>query len=500
MIGIHTRTALGRCALLAALALVGLTAGCDGDSVDERLDTAIAREKLTGDPASDRLVVDINEPLPQLGKLLFFSKALGGDRDAACVTCHHPMLGGGDGLALSVGVGAEQADLLGPGRRHAATADHHDGGPTVPRNAPTTFNVILWDSAMFHDGRVESLGKTAGANGADGMGIRTPDTPYGIADPGAWIDMPHAQARFPVTSPEEMRGFAFMADDSNAALRDRLAQRLGDYGAGAGELPTNTWLAQFQQALGSTADAETLITFDNVAAAIGAYEASQLFVDAPWNRYVRGDRTALTDAAKRGALVFFNEPDSGGAGCVRCHAGDRFTDEGFHVLAVPQIGRGKGDGPTGDNDFGRFRETGHEADRFAFRTPSLLNVAVTGPFGHSGAYATLEAIVRHHLDAEGSAMTYDYDQLDPGVQTANGPANTSAAVNQLAALRAAGDSRLPDVALSDRQVADLVAFLEALTDPCVTDRACMAPWIPDDNDPDPDGLRLRAVDAGGTPF
>ena len=86
MIGIHTRTALGRCALLAALALVGLIAGCDGDSVDERLDTAIAREKLTGDPASDRLVVDINEPLPQLGKLLFFSKALGGDRDAACVT------------------------------------------------------------------------------------------------------------------------------------------------------------------------------------------------------------------------------------------------------------------------------------------------------------------------------------------------------------------------------------------------------------------------------
>ena len=168
--------------------------------------------------------------------------------------------------------------------------------------------------------------------------------------------------------------------------------------------------------------------------------------------------------------------------------------------AIPQIGRGKGDGPTGDNDFGRFRETGVETDRFAFRTPSLINVAVTGPSGHSGAYATLEAVVRHHLDAATAAAAYDYSRLETGMQTANAPANTAAAVAQLEALRASGDARLPDVVLSDRQIADLVAFLEALTDPCVMDRACLAPWIADDSDPDPDGLRLRAVDAGGSPL
>ena len=85
-------------------------------------------------------------------------------------------------------------DLIGPGRVHPS------GEPTVPRNSPTTFNVALWDKVLFWDGRVESLGKTPGANGNDGLGIRTPDSRYGIADPQAGEDLVIAQSRFPVTS------------------------------------------------------------------------------------------------------------------------------------------------------------------------------------------------------------------------------------------------------------------------------------------------------------
>ena len=95
---------------------------------------------LTGDPTTNRTLPDISDPKAQLGKKLFFTKGLGGDQDSACASCHHPVLGGGDALSLSIGVGAENPDLLGPGRIHDALADGYDGGPTVPRNTPTTFN------------------------------------------------------------------------------------------------------------------------------------------------------------------------------------------------------------------------------------------------------------------------------------------------------------------------------------------------------------------------
>ncbi|MDJ0919320.1 MAG: cytochrome c peroxidase, partial [Woeseiaceae bacterium] len=62
----------------------------------------IAAQGLTGDPTTGRDLPSINDPLAQLGKLLFFSKSLSGDFDTACASCHHPALGGGDGLALPV--------------------------------------------------------------------------------------------------------------------------------------------------------------------------------------------------------------------------------------------------------------------------------------------------------------------------------------------------------------------------------------------------------------
>ena len=143
---------------------------------DVELLSLINTASITGDPTTGRTLPDINDPKARLGKKLFFSKGLGGDNDSACVTCHHPSLGGGDDLSLSIGVGAETPDLLGPGRFHDMAATGYDGSPPVPRNAPTTFNIALWDQAMFHDGRVESIGKTKGVNGDDGSGIRTPDS------------------------------------------------------------------------------------------------------------------------------------------------------------------------------------------------------------------------------------------------------------------------------------------------------------------------------------
>ena len=131
-----------------------LMAACDNSNPaatvsDAELLQLVAGAGLTGDPTTGRTLPAIDEPKAQLGKKLFFTKGLGGDDDSACVTCHHPMLGGGDDLSLPIGVGAVTPDLLGPGRAHDVNAvgGEFDGGPTVPRNAPTTFNIALWDQA-----------------------------------------------------------------------------------------------------------------------------------------------------------------------------------------------------------------------------------------------------------------------------------------------------------------------------------------------------------------
>lgn len=472
--------------LLAALALTACAATPTVTPLDNALRQVIDAQGLTGDPSLGRDLPGIDEPLAQLGKQLFFTKALSGDMDVACASCHHPLLAGGDGLAVGVGVGAVEPDVLGPGRVRT------DGLANVPRNASTTFNVGLWDAALFWDGRVESLGKTAGANGGDEQGICTPDEHFPDADPLAGADLVSAQSRFPVTSHAEMRGDEFEQHKPNQVVREHLLGRLGNFGAGAGELATNDWQEEFHVAFDFCSDAETLISDANMAAALAAYQRSQVFVDTPWRAYVQGDLGAIDDAARRGALLFLQPVAAGGADCAACHSGDFFTDEQYYVLAVPQVGPGKEDGAYGDDDYGRFRVTGRPADMYAFRTPSLLNVAVTGPYGHDGAYATLEGIVRHHLDPAAALATYDPGQLDSSVQTEHLANNTQRALAKLEENRTLGLPAIQTVALSDAQVADLVAFMHTLTDPCVADPACLAPWLPGKSDPDPDGMRLEA--------
>lgn len=490
------------CGLLAPLLL---TTACNHDNepvfaptADTKLRAVVAEKGLTGDPAAGRDLPNIDDKVAQLGKKLFFSKGLGGDQDAACVTCHHPMLGGGDNLSLSIGVEAEVPELLGPGRRHSSSGTHFDGGPTVPRNAPTTFNMALWDSVLFHDGRVESLAGTVGTNGADAA-IRTPDSPFGIADPQAGDNLTMAQARFPVTSSEEMRGFAFFAGQDNNSLRNGLELRF-QAADSPQALPVNDWLAEFQLAFDEpNGEVQDVITFDRITHAIATYENSQVFVDTPWKAYLEGNDATISEQAKQGALLFFTDAADGGASCASCHSGDFFTDEKFHVLAMPQIGRGKGNdnGVTTNDDFGRFRETGDSMDKYAFRTPTLLNVEVTGPWSHAGAYTSLAAVVRHHLNPQQALDNYDVSQLSNDIQIDDMRVNTQFAVDQLEANRAAQIPSVENVALSDVQVEQLVEFLKALTDPCVKDRDCMADWIPGDAEPDADTLRLRAVDQDG---
>ena len=441
-----------------------------GSETDQALRRLIQANDLTGDPAGGLEVPSIDDPVAVLGRKLFFSKSLGGDQDSACVSCHHPALGGGDGLALSIGVGADEPDLLGPGRTHP------DGDFTVPRNAPTTFNLALWKKGLFWDSRVENL--------EDG-GIRTPDSDYGTADADAGDTISVAQSRFPVTSPEEMRGFEFVLDGTNADLRTALESRLTDDGR---------WAPEFEAVFGSPE-----ITYGRIAEAIGVYEDSQVFTGTPWRAYVRGDHDAIGEPAKRGALLFFRLIEDGGADCANCHAGDFFTDEDFHSISAPQIGRGKGDGPRGTNDYGRARETADRNERFSFRTPTLTNVSATSPYLHSGAYDNLADVVRHHLDPQVALERFDPASV-PLAASEDFDQNTQEMLDFLEVSGEAIEFFDTPFVYTDEQVEDLVAFLETLTDPCVLDRACLAPWIADPATDDVDGQLLVAVDQEGSPL
>lgn len=462
--------------------------------LDRQLRRIIRKNTLTGNPLSNRVVPSINSPQAQLGMDLFFSKSLGGNFDSACVACHHPALGGGDNLSLPIGVEADTPDLLGIGRTNDYAANNPEGGPPVPRNAPTTFNTVLWDKFQFHDGRVESLDKIAGANGSGAAGIRTPDSALGVADPLAGNNLIQAQARFPVTSNEEMKGFDH-TNYTNQTIRELLAGRLGGYGdEGYALIDTNHWLEKFQYALSDqNGTAEELITEQNVSMLIAEYERSQAFVNTPWKRYIEGNRRAISKKAKKGAVLFFTSKKQGGANCSSCHAGDFFSDEDFHNLAMPQIGPGKGDGQDGSKDFGRARETGLAKDMFAFRTPSLLNVEVTGPWSHAGSYTTLRAVVKHHLNASRSIRHYKEHKL-----TQDGIRNLDQMKRNTREALRSNTFALEDIHLSKRKIGQLVAFLKTLTDPCTKDRECLGQWIPDSEDRvDPNGDQLNAVDQYG---
>lgn len=492
--------------LMAAALAAALLAGCFGSSdaqgpgVDAALSAVIAREGLAGDPAVGLTVPAPDAPLAALGRDLFFTKALSGNKDVACASCHHPELGGGDGLSLPVGVNAIDPLVLGPGRMHDAAKAANDpsanAGPNVPRNAQTTFNSGLYRNVLFHDGRVRFI------DPADhSKGIMTPDSAMDFfsADPDVGGDLLAVQARFPVGSHAEMRGFDAFAAMGGDDLRTYLAARIGNYAPAAGDTPYNDWLARFRAAFNQPlATAQQVVTYDNIALALAEYERSQTLVDNPWFRYVKGDRNAIGADAKAGALLFFRDVADGGAGCFRCHTGDHFTDEKFHAIAVPQIGRGKTQGGNSeDPGAALFSPLGHEAD-YEFRTPSLLNVEVTAPYGHDGAYASLDDIIRHHLDPAGSVAMFDFTLMALAqfnglpVRYPNAAANTNAALARYIALRDGGQSLLQEAHLADAQVMQLKAFLLALTDPCTQAQACLEQWIPPVATPDPDGLRLVA--------
>jgi len=425
-------------AALAAAALLTVAPKSASDPRDDALRAVVEARRL--EPIA---AVDLPEALVELGRALFFDPELSGNRDVSCATCHHPAAATGDGLVVSVGTGGTgtSRDRL-PG----------EGRTLIARNATEVYNrgAAGWVT-MFWDGRV--------AVGRDG----TPATPAGLDLPGGMDGVLAAQAMFPVTSRDEMRGseddvpdgneLAAIDDDDFTGVWDAVMQRLLSF-EGYEDLFAAAYPGVARRDWG----------FEHAAGAIAAFEAEAFsFAGSPWDRYLGGDDDAMSRAEKQGALLFFGE-----AGCGSCHMGRLLTDQGYHNMAVPQLGPGReGDAP---RDYGRARVSGRAEDRYSFRTPPLRNVTLTGPWMHDGAYDDLEAAVRHHLDPAAGLAGYDASRLPAEVRAAH-EVPLGVLHGQILAVF---DAAAP-ISLSDDRIADLLAFLGALTDPAAADLEHLIP-------------------------
>jgi len=404
---------------------------------------------------------DNGAPLPakvELGRLLFFDKILSGNKNISCGTCHHALAGTGDGLSLPVGEGGR-----GLGITRITGVETRAIHERVPRNAPPVFNLGAREfTRMFYDGRVEN-------NPAAPSGF---DSPAGDDLPQGLDNVLAAQAMFPVSSPTEMAGQGTENWIAKQAAKGRLAGVGGVWDLIARRLrKIPEYVDLFMLAYPDDVLVAEDITYVHAANAIAAFEAREWrFDNSPFDKFLRGNPMTMSMQAFNGMRLFY-----GRAGCGRCHKGAFQTDQEFHAIAMPQIGPGKGDEADGHGDFGRERVTGDKVDRYRFRTPTLRNIALSPPYGHSGAFNSLEAMVRHKLDSVNSLYEYDREQA-----VLPSRADLDAIdfivmddLDRIGAIAAA--TELNPVSLKDHEVNALLAFLHALTDPAALDMRKDAP-------------------------
>jgi len=290
------------------------------------------------DAGRDAVYIPEDSPLTrakiELGRQLYFDKRLSSDNTVSCADCHHPNHGYGFDTPFGVGV----------------------AGQTGNRNSPVSFNRIL-SKAQFWDGRAASL---------------------------------EAQAVGPIANPIEM-------GNTHAAVVQMVTANQG-------------YRIQFEKIFNRAPN------IDDLGRAVAAFERSLVTGPSPYDLYepvrkleealadeitdlkafekddpkmftqytkakAASDANPLSDSAKRGRTLFFSTKSN----CTACHVGANFTDELYHNLG---LGMDKA-----MPDLGRFDQTKLDKDRGAFKTPTVRNIASSGPYMHDGSQNTLEEVV-----------------------------------------------------------------------------------------------------------
>jgi cytochrome c peroxidase len=284
--------------------------------------------------------LDLYRPVPgdnpltpsrvDLGRRLFNERRLSRDGSKACVSCHNPRLAFTNGERFGKGV----------------------AGALGTRNVPALLN-RAWGRSYFWDGRAATL---------------------------------EDQVLQPIVHPDELAlpPAAIVALARSDRYRDRFAQAFAaPVAPPAGSGFTRTLAVTSGRSIDPYAglSAADAVTMRQVAFALAAYVRTIQAGDSPYDRYVAGDHSSLSDTARRGLMVF-----RGKAGCTGCHVGPTFSDEEFHNTGVAWR--------TGKlTDDGRAAVTNAPVHRGAFKTPTLREVARTAPYMHDGSFATLAEVV-----------------------------------------------------------------------------------------------------------
>lgn len=270
----------------------------------------------------------------ELGRQLYFDTRLSADNTISCATCHDPGFGYAKDTQFGVGIDSQ----------------------TGNRNSPTAYNRIL-SGPQFWDGRATSLEDQAIgpiANPVE-MGNTHEVCVKAVAEiPGYRMQF---DAIFPDGLSIENIGKAIAAFERTLVT-------------GPAPWDYHVQLTNFEKAY--EADLEDL-------------EALKEDDEELYNEYMdlkkASEEHPISESAIRGGELFFSDK----AACTTCHVGANFTDELYHNLGVGMDAE--------KPDLGRYEQTGEEKDKGAFKTPTVRNISLTGPYMHDGSQQTLEEVV-----------------------------------------------------------------------------------------------------------
>lgn len=234
----------------------------------------------------------------------------------------------------------------------------------------------------------------------------------------AWAPVVHWDGRTPdgqCFTPEDTKEEVCLAPLESQAFKSMRSRKIYE-----GFMPKvkkePAYQAMFKKAFPPNGE----ITHVNMARAIGAFERTLVSNDSAYDRYLKGNKSALSIEAKRGLELF-----EGKANCTRCHNGENFTDYLFHNIGVKGDDEGRAAKVKTDEEKKEFRG--------AFKTPGLRNAALSGPYMHDGSLGSLEQVVAFY-----NRGGDDKSNLSPLMEP---------------------------LGLTPREEWDLVAFLHALTSP-----------------------------------
>ena len=265
--------------------------------------------------------------------------------------------------------------------------------PPLPADNTMTPEKIELGKMLFFEPRISASGTISCAtchNPALGWADRIErsvghDGQVGLRNTPTVLNSGFLEAQFWDGREPDLEGQALgpiEADDEMAMNLDDAIEQLNEF-----EEYNEHFRAAFPESDGA-------ITGENMAQAMAAFQRTLNTPNSPFDRYLRGDRQAMSDDQVEGMMLFVD------SGCVACHNGPALTDSNFYQFELP--------GPTDD---GRFVVTGNEADRNHFRTPTLRNVAVTYPYFHNGSISDLgEAI--NLMGDQMLGTEFEDDELD----------------------------------------------------------------------------------------